>query len=113
MNIQEPADIIITRFKKIPSPEDFIKSDNGLETLDSISMRLQFIGESLKKIEKINKDIFDQYLGMEWKKIINLRDFISHHYDMPNHEIVFDICDNHIPPLQLQVTQIITDLNNG
>lgn len=111
ISVNESIDMIIYRFVKIHAPSDFISSNNGLETLDSISMRLQFIGESLKKIEKLNKDIFGHYPDVEWDKIINLRDFISHHYDMLNHEIIFDICSNHIPKLKNQIAKIITDLS--
>ena len=109
-NVQESINTIIQRFRKINTASDFIANDNGFETLDSISMRLQFVGESLKKIEKINYDIFVLYPQVEWNKIINLRDFISHHYDMLNHEIIFDICSNHIPKLKNQIDVIISDL---
>ena len=102
INVHESIAIIIRRCSKIQSANDFVTSDDGIETLDSISMRLQFIGESLKKIEKINKNFFKAYDAIEWEKIINLRDFISHHYDMLNHEIIFDICTNHIPKLRVQ-----------
>jgi uncharacterized protein with HEPN domain len=113
INVHESIAIIVRRCSKIQSANDFVVNDDGIETLDSISMRLQFIGESLKKVEKINKSFFETYNAIEWEKIINLRDFISHHYDMLNHEIIFDICINHVPQLGEQVKKIIDDLTEN
>lgn len=50
MDINESLDLIQKRFSKISSYSDFIINEDGLEKLDSISMRLQVIGETLKKI---------------------------------------------------------------
>lgn len=104
--------MITYRFNKIKTSADFIIDNDGLEVLDSISMRLQFIGESLKKVEKLNKKILEKYPETDWNKIINLRDFISHHYDMLNHEIIFDICCNHIPALKNKIIEMLCDFVN-
>ena len=111
-SVNQSIDLISERFVKIKVPKDFISTSNGLETLDAISMRLQFIGESLKKVEKFDTDFFSSYPETDWSKIINLRDFISHHYDMLNHEIIFDICEEHIPRLKSQIEKIIRKLEN-
>ena len=34
------------------NPDDFVLDDSGVTILDSIAMRLQVVGELLKKIEK-------------------------------------------------------------
>ena len=73
-------------------------------------MRLQFIGESLKKIEKADKTFFEKHPDTEWRKIMNMRDFISHHYDMLNHEIIYNICHEFIPELKIQTEKIIKEL---
>ena len=54
--------------------------------------------------EMLNDNFF------EWKKIMKLRDIISHHYDIIDHEIIFDICSNHIPQLKVTVQKIIEEL---
>ncbi len=110
-SVNQSIDLIIERFLKIKDANDFTSGANGLETLDAISMRLQFIGESLKKVEKFDKIFFESYPETDWSKIINLRDFISHHYDMLNHEIIFDICKEHIPKLKIQIEKIIKEFN--
>ena len=38
--------------------------------------------------------------GPRWQwKLCAFRDLVSHHYDNVDHEIVFDICEEHIPRL--------------
>ncbi len=70
-------------------------------------MRLQVVGELLKKIDKIDSTLFKKYSEIEWEKIMRLRDIISHHYEMIDHEIIYDICRNHIPRLKVTVQKII------
>ena len=45
--------LIQSRFQTITSSDDFLKSEIGLEKLDSISMRLIAIGEGFKQIDKL------------------------------------------------------------
>ena len=54
--ILESIRLIKNRFKYINNSDDFITSDEGIEKLDSISMRLQAIGEALKQIDKRDKN---------------------------------------------------------
>ncbi len=110
LDIKESLDLISKRFHKIESEADFLLSDEGLEKLDSISMRLQVVGETLKKLYKIDKNTLAKHNEIEWKKIIGLRDIISHNYFDIDAEIIFDICKNHIPNLELTVNKIIYEL---
>jgi len=65
--ISESIELILNRFANIRKPDDFVLDDNGVTILDSIAMRLQVVGELLKKID---------------------------------HEIIYDICQNHLPLLK-------------
>ena len=109
-NIQviiESIGLIEERFKKIKSADDFVSSAYGTFVLDAISMRLQIVGELCKKIDKIDNSFFIKYPEVEWEKIMRLRDIISHHYEMIDHEIIFDICIHHIPKLKATVQRMI------
>ena len=108
--IDDSIKTIIERFKPINSSADFIKDENGKTLLDAISLRLQVIGEILKRIEKEDATFLDKYEVIEWQQIIRLRDFISHHYDLLDYEIIFDICKDKIPQSEATVSQIISDL---
>jgi uncharacterized protein with HEPN domain len=43
------------------------------------------------------------YPEIEWNKIIRFRDFISHHYEMLDYEIVFEICEDYLPKLEVVI----------
>ena len=108
-NVLDSLIIIEKRFSKIENYEDFVIDEEGLKILDSIAMRLQFIGENLKNIYKINKEIFDKYPEIEWNSIMKLRDVISHHYDILDHEIIFDICENKITHLKIVIIKLLKE----
>lgn len=101
--------LIETRFLNITNSDAFVSNAGGVLILDSISMRLQIVGELLKKIDKINPEIWVSYPQIEWANIMKLRDIISHHYDRVDHEIIYDICRNKISDLKKAVKQIIID----
>jgi len=79
-NINDSIKLVEQRISKISSAVDFMKEPEGVKLPDSISMRLQFIGESVRKIEKTDQSFLLRYPEIEWYKIINIRNFISHHY---------------------------------
>jgi len=74
----ESIALIQGRIKKIDSPDDFVISPDGLTVLDSVSMRLQVIGESVRKLQKLGPDFLRHYPAIEWGKIARFRDLISH-----------------------------------
>ena len=99
--------MIEIRFAGIAKSDDFVMNADGVLMLDSICMRLQIIGELLKKINKVNPLIWEKYPQIEWPNIMKLRDIISHHYDHVDHEIIYDICRNKIPALKKAVQQML------
>ncbi|MDY7039153.1 MAG: HepT-like ribonuclease domain-containing protein [Thermodesulfobacteriota bacterium] len=109
--ILESIALIEARLEKVDTAEDFVLSAEGVVLLDSVSMRLQVIGELLKKIDKIDSSFFQKYPYLEWNKIMRLRDIISHHYDVIDHEIIFDICENHVPQLKTTIAKILEGAN--
>lgn len=82
----------------IISAADFT-SESGQIIYDSILMRLQSIGENIKKIEDLELGFCTGQLHIEVSNIIRFRDLISHHYEQMDVEIIFDIVQNHIPSL--------------
>jgi uncharacterized protein with HEPN domain len=68
-------------------------------------MRLQIIGENVKSLAKLSPDHLERFKDVEWQKIMRLRDLISHHYDALDHEIIFNICQIHIPTLRLVISK--------
>ncbi|MEE4358839.1 MAG: HepT-like ribonuclease domain-containing protein [Desulfococcaceae bacterium] len=105
--IYESICLVQNRFSKIDKADDFVLSEEGVLILDAIAIRLQVIGEALKKICKMDKSLLARYPMVEWDKIIRLRDIISHHYDMIDYEIIFDICENHLAGLKSVISILI------
>ena len=110
--ILDSIGLIETRLQNIPSPDAFVQSMSGMTLLDAISMRLQVIGESVRKIQKLDHSILQHYDDIDWDKIARFRDFVSHHYDQIDHEIVYDICKVHIPNLERTVRKIRSSFLN-
>ncbi len=106
----ESIELIESRFSKIDVADEFVQSSNGVTYLDAISMRLQVVGESVRKIQKVEPSFLKPYSEIEWDRIARFRDFVSHHYNQIDHEIVFDICKVHIPQLKAALGKIRSDL---
>ena len=109
--ILEAIQKIKKRFDPINSAEQFTNSDEGMEKLDAICMQLIAVGESLKNLDKItSKKVLSKYSEIDWKKVMGMRDIISHHYFDVDAEIIFDVCENHIDQLENAIKKIMTDL---
>lgn len=105
--ISESLDLINKRFSNITQPDDFVLDDSGVMILDAIAMRLQVVGELLKKIDKKNNSFLKGYSEINWDNIMRLRDIVSHHYEKVDHEIIFDICNNHLPKLRKTIQKML------
>ncbi len=99
--------LIEKRFVVIGSSGDFLKDDDGLEKLDSISMRLQTIGEAVKNILKTDPQALDDDTEY-WSNIVKLREIISHHYIDINAEIIYDICNDELAELKSKITAALS-----
>jgi len=68
----------------------------------------------LKNLDKVtNKSLLKKYTEIDWKKVIGMRDVITHHYFDLDAEIVFDVCENHIEELANTINKIIEELNSA
>ncbi|MBK9017641.1 MAG: DUF86 domain-containing protein [Saprospiraceae bacterium] len=83
----------------IQKADDFVDTEAGQLIMDAIAIRLQVIGETTKKIDLQFPD-FLPAIGIDPKPIIRFRDFISHHYDEADYEVLYEICTKHLPALK-------------
>jgi len=105
--------LIMKRFEKINSSDDFLDSEYGLDKLDSISMRLVAIGEGFKNIDKLtNNKLLPQYPTVNWKGVKGVRDILSHHYFDMDAETIFVICDSYLEELLNVTKQMVTDIKS-
>lgn len=103
--------LILERFETIETSDDFFDDANGLEKLDSISMRLIVIGEGFKNIDKLtDSKLLNKYPYIDWNGVKGVRDVLSHHYFQIDAEIIFDICEHHLLELLDVVEKIILEV---
>ena len=112
-DIKFSINLIQKRVKNIITSDDFLKDDDGLEKLDSISMRLVAIGEGFKNIDKITENkLLPNYPDIPWKEVKGIRDILSHHYFDIDSEVIFEICKSELIQLLNTTIKLINDLKN-
>lgn len=110
--IYQATQTILQRFEPIKSADDFTKSFEGMEKLDSICMQLIVIGESLKNLDKVtDKSLLRLYPQVDWKSAKALRDIISHHYFKLDAEAIYEVCKNNIQELAQTINQMMNELS--
>jgi uncharacterized protein with HEPN domain len=109
--ILQSIEMIKKRFQDITCSDDFMYSDEGITKLDSISMRLQSIGEALKNIDKRDRDFLLEVADkIYWSNIIKTREIITHHYIDIDSETIFMICDEKLDDLESKVSILMDKL---
>jgi len=74
------------------------------KTFDAVIRNLEVIGEAIKKIPD---EVRTQHPSVEWKKIAGVRDILVHEYFGIDVDIVWDIIQHKLSPLESQIRQII------
>ena len=96
----EATEKIIYRCSKVTCMDDFTKDEAGQILLDSICMLLIATGEAVKKLDKLtDQSLLARYPNVPWKEIPGMRDILSHHYFDLNAEAIYNVCQDHIKPL--------------
>ena len=84
--------------------DDFIKS----ETLKRACTRsLEIIGEAVKNL---SPDFRKKHRQIDWKKIAGLRDKVIHFYFGVNWDIVWDVIENRLPVLKVQIEDMLNEM---
>jgi uncharacterized protein with HEPN domain len=109
--ILESIVLIEERMEIINNDDDFINSKTGLTILDAVTMRLQAIGESFNQIKKENETILEK-LNIDTDPIIGFRNFISHHYELLDYQIIYKICAKDLPLLKKEIENYLNNFAN-
>jgi len=95
--------------------EDYLKgkSFSDLESSyllrDGVCKRMEEIGENMKKVSlKIKKS----YPDIKWKDFIDMRDFLSHVYQMVNMKKLWVILEKELPLLKNQINNLMEDIRD-
>ena len=77
-------------------------TDNEL-IFDAVVRNLEIIGEAAKGIPV---DIRDRSTAIDWRRIAGLRDVLAHAYFALDDETVWDIIENKVPDLLIEVRRL-------
>jgi uncharacterized protein with HEPN domain len=83
----------------------FVQDDR---TFDAVIRNLEIIGEAAKSIPPETQQRFPE---VEWRAASAFRNILAHQYFAIKEEIVWDIVQNKIPPLQEQIEQALLELD--
>lgn len=109
--ILESIEVIEERCKDYTNIEALLQTPWGMTILDACVMRLQVIGETIKAIDdKTNKTLLSAYPQVAWRKIIGLRNFISHEYANIDYDIIWVVIHKYLPSLKTTI-QLIKRIN--
>lgn len=111
--VVESIDLIMQWSKSIQSPGEFLLSPESVLIFDGCVMRLQVIGENIKKIDEYTDgELLPKYPEIPWRKIIALRNIISHEYANVDEEIIFAIIRQSLLPLKTVILRIGSELQS-
>ena len=99
--------VIQSRTSQIKSANDFLLTPDNTFLLDGICMKLIFMGESVKTIDRLSAGkLFLLFPSIPWKEIMKLRDIIAHHYFKIDVDVIYSTIKEDLPPLQDALRQI-------
>jgi uncharacterized protein with HEPN domain len=76
-------------------------------TIDAVIRNLIVIGEAVKNIPEDTRKLES---GIEWRKIAGLRDFAAHAYFNVSNQIVWDVVQTKLLPLDEAATRILNEI---
>ena len=93
----------VEQYTRGKSFEDFVGDDVKLE---ATLYNLQIIGEAAKRVPK---DIRDKFPEVNWTRIAGLRDVLAHNYFGLDLGIIWEIIQNRLVSLRLQIAEILAE----
>lgn len=110
----DAVEVIRQRTSHIKRSNDFLLSPDNMFVLDGVCMKLIFIGEGIKNIDRISKgELLVNYPSVPWKEVMKLRDIIAHHYFKIDAEVIFTTIKEDLALLVETLSQIKIDLTDS
>lgn len=81
---------------------------------NSTCMCLQTIGETIHKVDDYTKgQLLVRYPSTPWKKVIGMRNIISHEYLSIDPQVIFATIKMRLVPLLTDLRRILRDIEDG
>ena len=98
----------------VNTANDFLMSQNGMVLFNSTCMCLQSIGETIRQVDdRTDGRLFALYPLTPWKKIIGMRNFVSHEYFSIDPQVIFATVKTRLHPLLEDVRKVLADVESG
>ena len=110
--IVESIEVIQQRSRGFQTVDDCLMSMFGMTVLDACIMRIQVVGEIIKSIDdKTKGELLGHYPEIPWKKIVGLRNIISHEYANIDYDVIWIVITKHLPTLLEVINRMKKDLS--
>lgn len=112
--VESQTVFVLETTDKIKTANDFLMSQSGMVLFNSTYMCLQSIGETIRQIDDhTDGKLFALYPTTPWKKIIGMRNFLSHEYFSIDPQVIFATVKTRLHPLLDDVRKVIADIDAG
>lgn len=86
---------------------NFYKFQNNRMLKKAVEREFEIIGEAMKRILKIDNN----FAITSARKIVDLRNYLSHGYDTVDYSTLWGIISKHLPQLEIEVSNLLKDDN--
>lgn len=99
---------------RVQTYHDFLISEDGMVLFNSTCMCLQTIGETIRKVDELTAGrLFALYPATPWKKVIGMRNIISHEYLSVDPQVIFATVKVRLSPLLADLRRVLADIDGG
>ncbi len=88
---------------------NFLNFQNNRMLKKAVEREFEIIGEAMNRILKVDNEI----KITSARKIVDLRNYLSHGYDMVDYNTLWGIISKHLPQLEIEVSNLLNDCNSG
>jgi uncharacterized protein with HEPN domain len=86
---------------------DFEEFRRNPMVIDAVVRNLEIIGEACRAIPE---EVREKHPEIEWRKIVGLRNILTHQYFGIDVEIVWDLVRNKLPELREKMEKLLEEL---
>ena len=112
--VERQTAFVIRTTAHVKTYHEFLTSDSTMVLFNSTCMCLQSIGETIKQVDDRTKGkLFILYPETPWKKVIGMRNIISHEYLSIDPQVIFATVKTRLHPLLETMQRILADIDAG
>ena len=112
--VESQTVFVLETTSKVNTANDFLMSQDGMVLFNSTCMCLQSIGETIRQIDdRTDGKLLLLYPETPWKKIIGMRNFLSHEYFSIDPSVIYATVKTRLYPLLDDVRRVLADVEAG